>query len=344
MRTCSHKPSAHIGRLRFVFPINQARKDNPMNRISRRHAIKLLATSFLSFPTSAICKQITPPPSCMEREGYGTWITGGPQIEFAYMLDGIVRKVYMELRGPNPVVRVTWKKFVAKHSIPDIPPTQFGTATARRAVELAKREMPNKLISGYETPEKYYVMIHEDPNLTTLIRPLASALATAAAAYGKVGESVDPVRNVLSFVQSLPHECNDGVGPRWPTESLLDSAADCDDKTILACALLNETMRYYTTPVPSWVMLSYPEHLTIGLNARFCKAWDSGAKSFKVFGHQFIYVEMNGGPYWEVGRIPPELASQKATVWPHPELVKPKGDCRKKFNGRAYYHTWKCKT
>ena len=325
------------------------RPGNPKNRIGRRQAMKLFAAPCLLFPVAALGREIAPPPSCITREGYGTRVTGGPNVEFSYVLDHIVRKIHLVLSKSSPaVVNVEWKvgqkKMAFQTRLRDKLPVSFGTVPARRAVKRAEQQMSRKLIAGYERPERYYVMIHEEPNMATLIKPLASALTAAAIGFRNHGESVDPIRNILAFVQSLPHECNDGIGPQWPTESLLGSAADCDDKTILACALLNAAMRYYEKPPAPWVMIYFPGHLTLGLNSSFCKAWKKGVKGFSYSDQQFIYVEMNAGPNTKVGWIPDEFASRKATIWPHPKLVKtPTGNCRRTFNNREFYFTWKCK-
>ncbi len=318
--------------------------------LNRRQAMGLLVP--LLTPMGVLGNQVSRPLPCDDHDGFGTWVSGGSEIEFGYMLDGVVRKLHLDLpAGEVARARVTWRRRPGED--PEIKgtwqtrksSTRFSPVTARQAIELAKRKLGGKLVRGYEEPEEYYVMIHEDPNIATLIRPLARALKEACGVYGKLGESVDPVRNVLSFVQSLPHECHRKVGARWPTESLLDSGADCDDKTVLACALLNQTMPEYEDPPPPWAMVSYPGHLTLGVNARFCQAWPtwkSGAAHFESGGETFVYVEMNAGPDTEVGWLPPGYEARDATIWPHPDLVRFPAGCERLINGRRHYTTALC--
>ena len=315
----------------------------------------LAATLFTPFLSgTATAKKLTAPQaSCIKRSGYSTRVTGGPKIAFDYLLNGVVRTISLNLtKDTKPTAKVEWRvgknKFSAERALPDKIPVKFGTGPAMRALRKADRKMRERLYRGYDKPEYLYIKIHDDPNLPTLIRPLASAIAFAAVAYGKAGESVDPVLNALRFVQSLPHECDQDRIPQWPSESLVRASADCDEKTILVCAILNELMRYYEDPSPPWALIWFPGHLTLGLNSNFCGAWDATKSSagFDYRGENFRYVEMNWGPDTDVGIIPPEFASQKATVWPHPRLIgEASPDCERiDRNGGKSYWVQRCKT
>ena len=74
----------------------------------------------------------------------------------------------------------------------------------------------------------------------------------------------DDAMIVAIFVQSLPYKDDlNSTGqaeyPRYPLETIVDNGGDCEDKAILASALLHE-MGYDV------VLLKFPDHMAVGVD------------------------------------------------------------------------------
>jgi hypothetical protein len=109
----------------------------------------------------------------------------------------------------------------------------------------------------------------------------------------------DNAMNVLTFVQSLPYVKDvDSTGvkeyPRYPIETLKDGKGDCEDKTILAAALLQKMGL-------DVVILMLPDHSAVGINV----AGASGV-GCEYNGKKYYYMETTSGN-WKIGDQPEEL-------------------------------------
>lgn len=118
----------------------------------------------------------------------------------------------------------------------------------------------------------------------------------------------DTVEFAAAFVQSLPYIADSVTTPydeypRYPVETLVDKAGDCEDTSILMASLFN-SMGYGV------VLFIFPGHVAVG-----------------VLGGEGIsgtYIEYNGGKYfylettntgWKVGQIPEEYQGLTAHVY-----------------------------
>jgi len=118
----------------------------------------------------------------------------------------------------------------------------------------------------------------------------------------------DNAMNMLTFVQSLPYANDiDSTGlseyPRYPIETLKDGRGDCEDKTILAAALLQRMGM-------DVVILMLPDHSAVGINVA-----GAGGVSYEYDGKRYYYCETTAGN-WEIGDQPEELRGLTARVVP----------------------------
>lgn len=120
-------------------------------------------------------------------------------------------------------------------------------------------------------------------------------------------DEINTVNLVIAFVQSLPYT-HDEVStsfdeyPRYPLETLVDGEGDCEDTSILACALL-DTMDYDV------VLLDLPEHVAVGVNVEtYGTYWEYEGKSY-------FYLETTGEG-WRIGELPEEFNGEAAHISP----------------------------
>jgi len=120
---------------------------------------------------------------------------------------------------------------------------------------------------------------------------------------------LDNVFNVVSFVQSMKYvsdETSRGEEEyvRYPIETLVDGMGDCEDVVILAAAILHE-MGY------SVLLVMLPEHLALAV--KYNK--DFSGTYYEYEGSKYYYLEMTGKG-WDLGQIPKQYKSEKATLIP----------------------------
>lgn len=120
---------------------------------------------------------------------------------------------------------------------------------------------------------------------------------------------LDNVFNVVSFVQSMKYvsdETSRGEEEyvRYPIETLVDGMGDCEDVVILAAAILHE-MGY------SVLLVMLPEHLALAV--KYDK--DFSGTYYEYEGSKYYYLEMTGKG-WDLGQIPKQYKSEKATLIP----------------------------
>ncbi len=118
----------------------------------------------------------------------------------------------------------------------------------------------------------------------------------------------ETVELAATFVQSLPYIADSVTTPydeypRYPVETLVDKAGDCEDTSILMASLL-DSMGYRV------VLVVFPGHVGVGV---------LGGE-----GMSGTYIEYNGGKYfylettntgWQVGHIPEEYEGVQAHVY-----------------------------
>lgn len=109
---------------------------------------------------------------------------------------------------------------------------------------------------------------------------------------------------VITFIQEcLPYNADPTGYEQYPVETLVDGG-DCEDRVILAAALLRR-MGYATA------MLRYEDHVALGL------AVDTEGTYYPWNGKKYFYVELTSRG-WRPGKIPEEYANVKARVYEVP--------------------------
>ena len=107
----------------------------------------------------------------------------------------------------------------------------------------------------------------------------------------------EKINLVISFVQSLPYTSDNVTTPydeypRYPLETLVDNGGDCEDTSILTCALL-KSMNYDV------ILIAPPRHMAVGVNI------DTDGWSYTKNNKQYFYLETTSEG-WEIGSIPDE--------------------------------------
>ena len=115
--------------------------------------------------------------------------------------------------------------------------------------------------------------------------------------------------NVVAFVQSMPYT-SDSVTtgyveyPRYPVETLADGGGDCEDKVILAAALLSE-MGYET------VLIKVSNHIALGIKSNT----PLSETYYEYGGEKYYYIEMTVSGY-QIGEMPLEYKGLDVKILP----------------------------
>lgn len=114
---------------------------------------------------------------------------------------------------------------------------------------------------------------------------------------------------VISFVQSLDYTSDSETTgfdeyPRYPLETLVDMGGDCEDKSILTAALLNE-LDYDV------VLIEFSDHMAVGIS---CNQELYGSY-YEYNGKKYYYLETTD-KNWVIGEIPEKYVNEKVTIRP----------------------------
>jgi PKD repeat protein len=148
-----------------------------------------------------------------------------------------------------------------------------------------------------------------DPDDDAYIETLAVNLYDAIAPYypdmlstyhGFLQFALDFVTAAIPYtLDSLPDEW-----PRYPLETLVEVAGDCEDTGILYCSIV----RSYT---PTTHLLFFPTHAAaaVPVSWSFIEACDYSVGYYQYDGAYYVICETTGDPpgYWNVGELPDEL-------------------------------------
>jgi len=141
--------------------------------------------------------------------------------------------------------------------------------------------------------------------ITGEIRELAYQLYKIGAPYGTYQE----VSLVLSFVQQAVHYQSEEVEyPRYPVETLVEEAGDCEDFSILGAAIL-KCMGYEVA------LLLTTGHAALGVAG----AEGLPGSYIEHDGIRYYYCEMTAEG-WRIGQLPEKYEKAKFTVSPVPPL------------------------
>jgi hypothetical protein len=170
--------------------------------------------------------------------------------------------------------------------------------TAEIAVPLAH-------YSHYQNKQRYYQnyawYAGENPAYR-LIGDIASALDSIATQQGFEGQ--DRLLFIIGFVQSIDYQLDPPTEyPKFPAETLVEGAGDCEDTSILLAAILHR-LGY---PV---VLLSPPGHMAVGVGCPTCTG-----PGISYEGSEFHYVETTAEGY-ALGEVPFIFQGQPITVIP----------------------------
>lgn len=139
------------------------------------------------------------------------------------------------------------------------------------------------------------------------VRGLVDSFRESGAKLGY--SSLDNMRNVISFVQSLRYVTDiesKGVEDyvRFPLETIVDGEGDCEDFSILAATILHE-MGYHV------LLVMLPEHLALAVECS-----DNLEGTFYEYeGSRYYYLEVTN-PGWNIGQIPDSFKNHRAALAP----------------------------
>jgi len=161
--------------------------------------------------------------------------------------------------------------------------------------------------TGYCDWYRYVTDAGDDAFIETLSTNLLGAIApyyddTLSAYYGFLQFALDFVTGAIPYtIDSLPDEW-----PRYPLETLVEVAGDCEDTGILYCSIV----RPY---VQTTHLLFFPTHVAsaVPVGWDFIADRDYAVGYYEYQGAYYVICETTGDPpgYWQVGEIPDALRS-----------------------------------
>jgi len=131
-----------------------------------------------------------------------------------------------------------------------------------------------------------------------LISVLAARFAETASAWGcSPAETIDFVAAFAQGIRYRQDDASKGVKeyPRFPVETLVDGEGDCEDKSVLLGAILQE-MGYDAV----LLMLTEENHMAVGVGGV-----ELTGTYYAYEGSRYYYLEASR-PGWAVGEIPEE--------------------------------------
>jgi len=162
--------------------------------------------------------------------------------------------------------------------------------------------------TGYCDWYKYVIDPDDDAFIETLSANLLAAIApyyadTLSAYHGFLQFALDFVSAAIPYtLDSVPDEW-----PRYPLETLVEVAGDCEDTGILYCSIV----RPY---VISTHLLFFPGHAAsaVPVDWSFISSRDYTVGYYEYHGAYFAFAETTGDPpgYWRVGELPESLRTE----------------------------------
>lgn len=187
---------------------------------------------------------------------------------------------------PMPPVAIEWRFEGAKHRI-EIPVDSAVYHGAREAQKSAIFVDRDKQQSDWASG--YFRAFIDDPQQDPLYDGLLSRLRALRESLGLDDDRYAEL--IISFAQALEYRTDPvNLEPKFPIETVVDMAGDCDDKSLLAAALL--AREGYDVAL----LLFTPErHVALGIRG--------DGESYKSSG--YMYVEMTAPSL--IGFVPEEL-------------------------------------
>ncbi|ABO35412.1 hypothetical protein MmarC5_1110 [Methanococcus maripaludis C5] len=143
---------------------------------------------------------------------------------------------------------------------------------------------------------------------------------------------------ISSFVQSLDYTTDSETTgfdeyPRYPLETLVDMGGDCEDKSVLTAALLNE-LDYDV------VLIELSDHMAVGIS---CNE-DIYGSYYEYNGKQYYYIETTD-ENWFIGEIPEKYLEDNAIIRPLiqiPRMIMNFSAERTAYSGNYVYYEVTC--
>lgn len=149
------------------------------------------------------------------------------------------------------------------------------------------------------TFHNYAVYAYEHPEYS-ILPDLANMLNCAAESEGFNRDQT--LAFVISFVQQLDYQPEQGEYPKFPVETLAEHGGDCEDTSILLSALLR-LLGYRT------LLINPPRHMAIAVACEDCRGtW------YEKGGVRYFYVETTASGY-AVGDAPEDYKDSKDKVY-----------------------------
>jgi len=162
--------------------------------------------------------------------------------------------------------------------------------------------------TGYCDWYKYVTDPDDDAFIETLSDNLYGAITpyygdALSTYHGFLQFALDFVSAAIPYtIDSVPDEW-----PRYPLETLVEVAGDCEDTGILFCSIV----RPY---VVSTHLLFFPTHVAsaVPVDWSFITAQDYSVGYYEYQGAYYVFCETTGDPpgYWRVGELPDDLRTE----------------------------------
>lgn len=185
------------------------------------------------------------------------------------------------------------------------------------------------LTMEHTIPYEDWAVLASDPLSRPYMQSLLSRLLSMARSEGF--DEIQTIEFLAAFVQSIPYSLEkdiimaEGEYPRYPIETLLDFAGDCEDHAILLATLYME-MGYDVVLVIIWGKPGFPfGHMGVGI------AHESGkGLRWEVNGTTYYYIDATQPGYVLGQPLLPEYLDYENPIflfpkfedYPHPVLVR----------------------
>lgn len=183
-----------------------------------------------------------------------------------------------------------------------------------KAHPLLQQRYPDLQGPVFQWMEKTIKNYTEDKDNKEIISALALTLKDIASKNG-ISEDKKLAQFVISFCQYVPYKKDSppfqfliefDEYPKYPIETLLENAGDCEDKAMLSAVLLRE-LGYETA------LVLFPGHMAIGVGLTETISPDDNYYLFDNI--KYLYTEISNND-WPIGVIPNELKNKPHLLFP----------------------------
>ena len=161
-------------------------------------------------------------------------------------------------------------------------------------------------LDRYYQPADYHYYINDAWN-ASICKSLATAIVNTAKASGYSDR--EALFEVVAFVQSIPYQYDKDSKAKaadyakYPIETLMEGAGDCEDSSILLATMLKE-LGYGVA------IIYYPGHIMVGIAG----ADNEVGTNFTVDGVKYFVMETTAYG-WKWGQLPTDYVGESAYVY-----------------------------